>query len=109
MVFQRLHSAHRRFFFLTMVKMVDELIDLDPWDSTRRDMLILLLRTIIEKNIKGDFAELGVYQGKTAKLIHHYAPERNLHLFDTFEGFGQKMAMSESSHTDIKNFLKTFC
>ena len=40
-----------------------------------------------KKKIAGDFAELGVYKGDTAKIIHHCAPDRELHLFDTFEGF----------------------
>lgn len=63
---------------------------LDPWDNTRRDMIALLLRTICESDIEGDFVEVGVYKGQTAKLIHHYAPERKLHLFDTFEGFPEQ-------------------
>jgi len=71
--------------------------DLEPWDTTRKDMLILLLRTIVEKKTDGDFAELGVYKGLTAKLIHYYAPERNLHLFDTYKGFGSRSVIKEES------------
>ncbi len=71
--------------------------DLEPFDTTRRDMLILLLRTIAEKPVEGDFVELGVYKGYTAKLIHHYAPDRKLHLFDTFEGFGKRSAIAEAA------------
>lgn len=40
-------------------------------DLVCRDMVILLLRTLIQNNIEGVFAELGVYRGETAKLIHH--------------------------------------
>lgn len=72
---------------------------LDPWDNVRRDMLILLLRSVIERRVEGDFAELGVYRGQTAKLIHHYAPERKLHLFDTFEGFDTRDAETEAAVT----------
>lgn len=78
------------------------ILDLAPWDNTRRDMLILLLRSIIERKVGGDFAEVGVYRGLTARLIHHYAPERRLHLFDTFAGFGRRGAGAEkqsSGHT----------
>ncbi|MGI9074357.1 MAG: TylF/MycF/NovP-related O-methyltransferase [Bryobacteraceae bacterium] len=64
-----------------------QIVDLEPWDSVRRDMLVLLLRSIIERGVSGDIAELGVYKGYTAKLFHYYAPERVLHLFDTFGGF----------------------
>lgn len=72
-----------------------EICNLDPHDNTRRDMLILLLRTLLENDVSGAFAELGVYQGQTSRLIHHYAPERTLHLFDTFEGFTERNAASE--------------
>ena len=71
--------------------------DLDAHDNTRRDMLILLLRTVLEQKVPGMFAELGVYRGLTARLIHQYAPERMLHLFDTFEGFTDRSAVAELS------------
>ncbi len=61
--------------------------ELEEWDSVRRDMLILQMRSVLIRRIEGDFAELGVWKGLTARLIHHYAPERKLHLFDTFYGF----------------------
>ena len=63
------------------------IIDICSHDLVRRDMIVLLLRTIVENETKGEIAELGVYKGETAKLIHHYCPERMLNLFDTFEGF----------------------
>ena len=63
------------------------IMSLEPWDNTRRDMIILLLRTILENEMPGDFVKLRVYKCFTTRLLHHYAPERALHLFDTFEGF----------------------
>lgn len=77
-----------------------QICNLEPWDNTRRDMLILLLRTIVEKNIAGEMAELGVYQGHTAKLIHYYVPEKKLFLFDTFEGFTKRSVDSEKENTN---------
>lgn len=71
--------------------------DLDAHDNTRRDMLVLLLRTLLEQQVAGAFAELGVYRGLTARLIHHYAPERMLHLFDTFAGFTDRSSVEELS------------
>jgi O-methyltransferase len=76
---------------------------LDAHDNTRRDMLVLLLRTLIERKVSGAFAELGVYKGLTARLIHHYAPERTLHLFDTFEGFTKRsdvLELGQLGHTE---------
>jgi len=69
--------------------------NLEAHDNTRRDMLVLLLRTVLERKVPGAFAELGVYKGLTARLIHHYAPERTLHLLDTFEGFTDRSAVTE--------------
>jgi O-methyltransferase len=71
-------------------------------------MLILLLRTIAEKNIEGDIAELGVYKGYTAKLIHYYMPERKLHLFDTFEGFTDRSIVAEKENSDISISASNF-
>ncbi len=72
-----------------------EIMPLEPWDNTRRDMLVLLLRTILQNEIPGDFVELGVYKGVTARLIHHYASDRPLHLFDTFHGFPEKSMLAD--------------
>jgi O-methyltransferase len=78
-------------FYLAGDPMLREIVDIDPpWDLVRRNMLILLLRTVVERRVPGDLAEMGVYQGHTAKLIHYYVPDRPLHLFDTFCGFDQR-------------------
>ncbi len=45
------------------------------------------IERIKREGIPGSFAELGVYKGETARIIHRMNPERTLHLFDTFEGF----------------------
>ena len=37
-------------------------------------------------SLPGDFAEVGVYQGATAKLISEVKGDKTLHLFDTFQG-----------------------
>ena len=70
-----------------------------PWDSVRRDMLVLLMRDIEVRGIAGSLAELGVYKGETARLLHHYLPGRRLHLFDTFSGFDNRDAESEAHVT----------
>jgi O-methyltransferase len=85
-----------------------KLMDLEPWDATRRDMLTLILRSVITRNVPGDMAEVGVYKGRTARLIHHYAPERRLHLFDTFAGFAkQDSAAERTQNFSGKEFTDT--
>lgn len=78
-----------------------EICELEPWDCTRRDMLVLLLRTLVVQGIDGDMAEVGVYKGSTARLLHHYLPERELHLFDTFEGFTERSIVAERRNTNF--------
>lgn len=39
-----------------------------------------------QKNLNGDIAEVGVFQGGSAKLICEAKGNKELHLFDTFEG-----------------------
>ena len=56
-------------------------------DKVRFYNFWLQIRRIEKDGIPGDFAELGVYKGESARLIHLMAPGRKLHLFDTFEGF----------------------
>lgn len=70
-----------------------------PWDQVRRDMLVLLMRSVTERQVPGDVAELGVYRGTTARLFHHYMPERTLHLFDTFDGFAAADRDAEAART----------
>lgn len=46
-------------------------------------------KEIYKNNIKGNVAELGVYQGDFAKYINILFPDRKLYLFDTFKGFNE--------------------
>lgn len=39
------------------------------------------------EDIAGVFAEVGVYKGESARVLHLMDPDRDLHLFDTFQGF----------------------
>lgn len=78
-----------------------KIFNLEPWDNTRRDMIILLLRTLLHNNIQGEMAEVGVYKGTTSRLIHHYMPERKFHLFDTFEGFGERSTSIEKNSSGL--------
>lgn len=47
------------------------------------------------KEIPGAFAELGVYKGDSAHVLHLMDPAREFHLFDTFEGFTEKDLTAE--------------
>lgn len=55
------------------------------------------VRMIRTRGIDGALAELGVFKGTTAKLLHKLLPERELFLFDTFEGFDPRDTQSDPS------------
>jgi hypothetical protein len=66
------------------------------------------------RNLDGDIAEVGVYKGGTAKLIVKTVPEKNVHLFDTFQGMPQICTevdtykgkeFSDVSLESVKSFL----
>lgn len=42
---------------------------------------------VYEKNLIGNVAEGGVFEGNFAAVINKYFPDRTLYLFDTFDGF----------------------
>jgi O-methyltransferase len=60
--------------------------------------------------VPGDFAELGVYKGESAKIIHLMDPSRRFHLYDTFEGFKEedlKDETGEAATYTTRNFADT--
>ncbi len=60
-------------------------------DKNRFYALWFQLKRIKEQQVPGSMAELGVYKGHTAKLIHHMAPKRKLYLFDSFSGLPKQV------------------
>ncbi len=79
-------------------------------DKQRFFILWMQIRRIQNEQIHGDFAELGVYKGDSARLINAMAPERKLHLFDTFDGFRDddlKMESGEAATYTHSNFADT--
>jgi O-methyltransferase len=85
-----------------------KVLPLEPWDTVRRDIIILLLRELVARKIPGELAELGVFRGYSARVIHHYVPERKLYLFDTFTGFDERDVQAERNATGRKAQLVSF-
>lgn len=59
-------------------------------DYVRLKILELLVDEIKRGDVKGQTAELGVFQGHFAQFINAAFPNRKLYLFDTFEGFNDE-------------------
>jgi len=69
-------------FRSNLVKMIR-----DSGDPVRYGSCALAIARIEREGIPGAFAEVGVWRGDTSRVIHFQAPQRTLHLFDTFSGF----------------------
>ena len=79
----------------------------------------LQIERLKHDRVVGDFAELGVYKGNSAKMLQEMDPERMIHLFDTFTGFpstdlegesGDAAAYTSSNFadTDAKSVMDRF-
>lgn len=68
-------------------------------DLVRLAFLVSNVEAIEHAKIPGAFAELGVWRGHSAKVIHEIAPEREFYLFDTFAGFN---AGDIAAETDVR-------
>jgi O-methyltransferase len=64
-------------------------------DKVRFYTFWLQIERLKKLGIEGSFAEVGVYQGETARIIHEIDSTRRLHLFDTFEGFSRQDLTNE--------------
>lgn len=73
-------------------KWVAKNVENNAGDLPRLYTLILNVKQVLDEAIPGDLAELGVYRGNSAGILVHYARlhGRQLHLFDTFEGFDRR-------------------
>ncbi|MEO0047063.1 MAG: hypothetical protein RLZZ410_22 [Pseudomonadota bacterium] len=61
-------------------------------DINRLWSFILNIKQVMSEQVKGDFAELGVWRGNTAAVLAYYASlnDKKTYLFDTFQGFNKK-------------------
>lgn len=85
------HKLFKPFKWLEFVKQKDlpkplVIVERKEKDRIRFYTLWLQLERIVRHQIPGNLAEVGVYKGETAKVIHHMLPDRKLYLFDTFDG-----------------------
>ena len=68
------------------------------------------------QKVKGEIAEVGVFKGGSAKLICEAKGEKELHLFDTFEGLPEVGAVDErfrkgmyrSSENNVRSYLMNY-
>ena len=99
--FKRFINELRNLLYrISRVVLIKDMIALDrPWsidvwklDYVRYSTLELIARDIMENQIEGQVAEVGVYRGDFASKVNFLFPDRKLYLFDTFEGFPENHA-----------------
>lgn len=64
-------------------------------DYNRIRTFELIVDEILDRNVMGAVAELGVFRGEFAKYINTAFQDRKCYLFDTFEGFRASEAIKE--------------
>ena len=73
-------------------------------DYVRNATLELICRDIRSHQVPGSLAELGVYKGDFALLMHANLPDRTIHLFDTFEGFDERDRAADAAQEYVAKF-----
>ncbi len=77
------------------------------WQDERYAMALACIRYIKERGIKGNVAELGVYQGAFSSFLQSHLPGRKIYLFDTFEGFSDGDIAAEKCNVGKDVFKDT--
>ena len=98
--------------FLKNKKISETLVQLEKnyEDKIRFYNFWFQVERLIKENVEGDFAELGVYKGETAKILYELDKNRKIHLFDTFKGFRKedlKVETGEAATYSTRNFADT--
>ena len=72
-------------------------------NQMKPDELLVIMRellAVLAKNTDGDVVELGCYEGTSAlyevRILQHFAPQKYLWLYDSFQGLPPKTAPDSS-------------
>ena len=101
-------------FELDFLKIMNEIGDKRGFDYDEGYTLYSSVKAV--KNLSGSIAEVGVYQGSSAKLIAENKNDKNFYLFDTFEGLPKTTQndevksgwLSNTSLDSVKQYLSNY-
>jgi len=109
------YDISKRLEFLNLIREIRKETNLLLNTSEAYQIYLATLKT---KKIEGDIAEVGVFKGGSAKIIAELKGNKNLHLFDTFEGLPDLSEYDDStqfhkgdyiaSFQDVKNYLNKY-
>lgn len=78
-------------------------------DYVRIKCFELAVKEIRKRNVEGNVAEVGVFQGEFAQYINMAFPDRKCYLFDTFDGFDANEALNEVKNGNCTEaFVKAY-
>jgi O-methyltransferase len=77
-------------------------------NHARTSFLEMFAQYAEKHNLPGIIAEIGVFQGEFSVIINEAFPLRELHLFDTFEGFDERDIKYEYANGLTKQRIHTF-
>jgi hypothetical protein len=121
--FTEIHYFHSLLFAEQMYEKYDskflEILNKigDNRGADNEENYTLYSSVLATKNLLGDIAEVGVYKGGTARLLCEVKEEKDLYLFDTFEGlpqssdndiFMQKGWLHDTNLESVKRYLSDF-
>lgn len=121
-----LTSAQKIFVIINRIILTKNAIILDYYDRERSRVIELIKKVKTEvkmhmeineayqlfmiaqrtQKIRGDIAEVGVFQGGSSKLICEAKKEKALYLFDTFEGLPQLSEKDEQGYFQEGEFAE---
>jgi O-methyltransferase len=77
-------------------------------DLVRLAFLVVNIRALEAAHVPGAFAELGVWRGNSAKVMHSLARDRELYLLDTFEGLPSERSEFDPANGSSRHFADAF-
>ncbi len=87
-----------------------DIADYRRYQDIRVASLRLIAQELKDNKVPGEMAELGVFRGDFSAVMNELFPEKELYLFDTFEGFDEKDIIIEEElgtpgmgHRDFSN------
>ncbi len=98
------------------LKLVDDMGERCDMDNDEKYTLYSSMEAV--SNLQGEVAEVGVYKGGSAKILCERKKNKEIHLFDTFEGIPEEVVaredlvgagwLSDVDVTEVKKYLSIY-
>lgn len=107
---------YRDFFHQKIFKLIQDIKNENNLAMKDVEAIQLYKCVVSTEKVLGDIAEIGSYNGASAKIICEAKKKRNFYIFDTFEGIpeiserdhGFHEGQFKGSYNFVKNYLKNY-